>query len=260
MQLTQNSFKLALSRHGQQCGVFMGLNSAISAEILATCGFDFLLIDCEHGLYDLPSIQAQLQAVSAYPVHCLVRPVSHDPNLIRQLLGIGVHSLMLPMVDTAKQAEAIVKAMHYPPLGTRGVGTGLERGARWNAVENYFADVANRLCLVVQIESLEGLNNLEAICAVPGVDAVFIGPSDLAAAMGHLGNTHHPEVTAAIHDALRRTRATGKAAGIFCSNLEHAAAYGTNGASFMALGADTFILRSAASQLRQTFFNQNVSP
>lgn len=257
MQFARNTFKLALARHEQQCGVFMGLNSGVSAEILATCGFDFLLIDCEHGLYDLPSIQAQLQAVAAYSVPCLVRPVSHDPNLIRQLLGLGVHSLMIPMVDNADQAQAIVRAMHYPPLGTRGVGTGLERGARWNAVENYFEEVAKQLCLVVQIESLEGLKNLEAICAVPGVDAVFIGPSDLAAALGQLGNTRHPDVTETITSALKRIRNTGKTAGIFCANIEQAPAYRANGASFMALGADTAILRSAALQLRQKFIIQN---
>lgn len=252
MQLPPNTFKSSLLKHQHQAGLFMGMNSPVSAEILATCGFDFLLIDAEHGLYDLPTLQAQLQAVAAYPVHCLVRPVSHDPALIRQLLGIGVQSLLVPMVNTAAQAQALVDAMHYPPRGSRGVGTGLERGARWNAADNYFEQIAERLCLVVQIESLEGLENLDAICAVPGVDGVFIGPNDLAAAMGYLGQVRHPTVMNTIDSTLKRIRASGKAAGIFCAQPEQAGSWYDSGASFLALGADTALLRNAALQLRQS--------
>lgn len=258
MQLPPNTFKSSLLKHQHQTGLFMGMNSPVSAEILATCGFDFLLIDAEHGLYDLPTLQAQLQAVAAYPVHCLVRPVSHDPALIRQLLGIGVQSLLVPMVNTAAQAHALVDAMHYPPRGSRGVGTGLERGARWNAADNYFDQVAERLCLVVQIESLEGLSNLDAICAVPGVDGVFIGPNDLAAAMGYLGQVRHPTVIDTIHSTLKRIRASGKAAGIFCAQPEHAGDWHNSGASFLALGADTALLRNAALQLRQRVIPDHV--
>lgn len=249
MNLPDNLFKQALSGNRPQIGMFMGLNNPVSAEILANCGFDFLLIDCEHGLNDMPSIQAQLQAIAAYPVPCLIRPVDHNPAVIKQLLGIGVQTLLVPMVETAEQAADLVRAMHYPPRGVRGVGTGLERGARWNAVSNYFEQVEERLCLIVQIESKQGLNNLEAICAVDGVDGVFIGPSDLAAELGHLGNTQHPCVQDTINAALHRISATGKAAGMFCANLDLAQSYVDTGACFLALGADTGLLRTAALQL-----------
>lgn len=247
-----NTFKHALHSHRPQVGMFMGLNNPISAEILATCGFDFLLIDCEHGINDMPTVQAQLQAMAPYPTQVLVRPVDHNPATLKQLLGMGVQTILAPMVDTAAQAEQLVLALHYPPRGTRGVGTGLERGARWNAVTDYVKHAESNTCLVVQIESIQGLDNLEAICAVDGVDGVFIGPSDLAAALGHLGNAQHPDVQNTITLALSRINQQGTAAGLFCGNPGQVAAYRAAGACFMALGADTALLRNAAVQLAAT--------
>lgn len=250
--LPTNSFKHALSNRHPQVGLFMGLNNAISTEILATCGFDFLLIDCEHGVSDMPTVQAQLQAMAPYPTQALVRPVDHNPATLKQLLGMGVQTILAPMIDTATQAEQLVRAIHYPPRGLRGVGTGLERGARWNAISDYVSHAGSNICLVVQIESTDGLKNLEAICAVDGVDGVFIGPSDLAAALGHLGNPQHPEVQSAITSALSRISQAGKAAGLFCGSSAQLAAYRAAGACFMALGADTALLRNAAAQLAAT--------
>lgn len=249
MQMPHNAFKQALSSQATQMGLFLGLGHPVSAEILATCGFDFLLIDAEHGLNDLRGIQAQLQAIAAYPTPCLVRPPNHDPALIKQLLGIGVQTLLMPMVENAEQAQQLVRAMRYPPRGIRGVGTGLERGARWNAVPDYFAQTEAQNCLIVQIESRQALDNLDAIAQVEGVDGVFLGPSDLAASLGHLGQASHPEVKHAIEDALRRISAHGKAAGVFCADPALIQDYRANGASFIALGADTALLRSAAVQL-----------
>ncbi|MDX3895608.1 HpcH/HpaI aldolase/citrate lyase family protein [Pusillimonas sp.] len=249
MHMPPNMFKQALAQRRTQFGLFMGLANPISAEILATCGYDFLLIDAEHGLNDTRSVQAQLQAMAPHPVQCLVRPASHDPALIKQLLGTGVQTLLVPMVDTAEQARAVVASMHYPPKGIRGVGTGLERGSRWNAISDYFTQVSDNLCLIVQIESRTALENLDDIAAVEGVDAVFIGPSDLAASLGHLGQISHPEVKAAIADALARISASGKVAGIFCADATQAASFQDSGASFLAMGADTGLLRSAAIKL-----------
>lgn len=249
MDMPINKFKQALQQKQFQVGMFLGLGNPVSAEILAGCGFDYLLIDAEHGANDVRSIQAQLQAMAAYPPSCLVRPANHDAALIKQLLGIGAQTLLVPMVDTAAQAAAIVSAMHYPPRGIRGVGTGLERGARWNAVPTYFAQVEQQICLIVQIESRAGLENLDAIAAVDGVDAVFIGPADLAASMGYLGQPGHPEVKAAIEQAIARIGKAGKAAGVFSTDPALAAAYRASGADFVAAGADTGVLRSAAINL-----------
>jgi len=250
MHMPQNAFKQALKNDDQvQLGLFMGLGHPVSAEIMAGCGFDFLLIDAEHGLTDLPGIQAQLQAIAAYPVPCLVRPPSHDAAFIKQLLGVGVQTLLAPMVETAEQAAQLVRAVRYPPHGIRGVGTGLERGARWNAVTDYFKQTDEQMCLIVQVESAQALAQLDAIAQVDGVDGVFLGPSDLAASLGYLGQPGHPEVKQAIESALKRVRQHGKAAGVFCADPALAEPYRASGASFLALGADTGLLRSAALQL-----------
>lgn len=249
MDMPINSFKQALQQGRLQLGLFLGLGNPVSAELLATCGYDYLLVDAEHGANDVRSIQAQLQAMAAYPVQCMVRPPNHDAALIKQLLGVGAQTLLVPMVDTAEQAAALVSAMRYPPKGVRGVGTALERSARWNAVPDYFAKVEQNTCLIVQIESRTGLQNVDAIAAVDGVDAVFIGPADLAASMGYLGQPGHAEVKAAISDAIGRIVAAGKAAGVFSSDPTLAQAYQAAGAGFLALGADTSVLRSAAINL-----------
>lgn len=249
MKLTHNQFKQQLRQRQLQIGIFSGLGNSVSAEILATCDYDFMLIDAEHGHNDVRSVQAQLQAAAGYRTQCLVRPPSHDKALIKQLLGTGVQTLLVPMVDDAEQAHALVAAMHFPPRGVRGVGTALERGARWNAIPDYFEHVAEQTCLIVQIESLAGLRNLEEICLVDGVDGVFLGPADLAAALGHLGQPGHPEVQSTIEQALRRIVDSGKPAGAYSSSPSLAATYQKHGASFIAIGADTSLLRSSAIHL-----------
>ncbi|MFC5476294.1 aldolase/citrate lyase family protein [Paraherbaspirillum soli] len=253
MDMPRNGFKQRLKDQHLQLGLFLGLAHPLAAEILAGCGFDFLLIDAEHGPNDLRSVQAQLQAIAAYPVQAVVRPPQHDSALIKQLLGIGVQTLLAPMVDSAAQAKALVAAMRYPPNGMRGVGTGLERGARWNGIDDYLAQADAEMCLMVQVESRTGIANLAAILQVEGVDGVFIGPADLAASMGHPGQTAHPEVKTAIEGAIATIRAAGKAAGIFCADSTLAAAYRAGGCNVLAVGADTSLLRNAALDLVNTF-------
>jgi len=253
MDMPLNQFKRALAAGETQIGLFLGLANAYSAELVATSGFDWLLIDGEHGPNDLRSIISQLQALAPYPVHAVVRTVDHDVARIKQLLDGGVQTLMVPMVETATEAESLVQAMRYPPLGIRGVGTAMARAARWNGVEGYFAKADQEMCLIVQIESIAGLAGLDGILQVAGVDAVFIGPSDLAASMGHLGNPGHPEVKAAVDAALGKIAAAGKAAGVFSADPAAAAAYQKNGARFLLVGVDTLLLRNAAVALSAKF-------
>ena len=246
MNLPENPFKAALAAHRRQLGAFLALADAHSAELMAGAGFDWLLIDAEHGPNDLRSILAQLQALAAYPVRPVLRLADHDPARIKQVLDLGVQSLLVPMVDTAGQAAALVGAMHYPPRGIRGVGAGMTRAARWSAVDDYYNRAGGQLCLAVQIETLAGLDNLDAIAAVDGVDGVFLGPADLAAALGHVGQPMHPEVRAAVEGALPRIRAAGKAAGVYCADPQLAAHYAALGASFFLIAADAMLLRGAA--------------
>lgn len=253
MDMPVNAFKRALADGQTQIGLFLGLAHAYSAEIVATAGFDWLLIDGEHGPNDLQGIIAQLQALAPYPVRPVVRTPDHDVARIKQLLDGGAQTLMAPMVESAADAEALVRAMRYPPHGVRGVGTAMARAARWNGVADYFARADGEMCLIVQIESTHGLAALDEILAVDGVDAVFIGPSDLAASMGHLGQPGHPEVKAAVETAIGQIAAAGKAAGVFSADPATAGAYQAIGARFLLVGVDTLLLRNAAVALADRF-------
>lgn len=250
----RNGFKAAL-RSGTvpRIGLFLGLCDPYSAELLAGTGFDWLLIDAEHGPNDLRTVLAQLQALQGRGPDIIVRMVDHDPARIKQLLDIGVQTLLVPMVDSVEQARALVRATRYPPEGIRGVGTALARAARWNGVPDYLRHANDEVCLIVQAESREGLAALDDILAVDGIDAVFIGPSDLAASMGYLGQPGHSDVQAAVLDAIRRIDRSGKAAGIFATRLDAAGAFCRAGARFVAIGTDTLLLRQAAENLVNAF-------
>jgi 4-hydroxy-2-oxoheptanedioate aldolase len=248
-----NQFKRALATGETQIGLFLGLANSYTAEIVAGTGFDWLLIDGEHGPNDLRSIIEQLQALAPYPVKPVVRTVDHDVARIKQLLDGGVQTLMVPMVETAADAEKLVRAMRYPPNGIRGVGTAMARAARWNGVEGYFGQADQEMCLIVQIESTTGLAGLDEVLKVEGVDAVFIGPSDLAASMGYLGNPGHPDVKAAVNAAIGKISAAGKAAGVFSADPAAAAAYQEMGACFLLVGVDALLLRNSAVALADKF-------
>ena len=256
MDMPRNAFKQSLREKRRQIGLFVGLGSTCSMEVLATAGFDWLLIDAEHSPNTPASVLPQLQAAAPYPAQLVVRPVNHDAALIKQYLDIGAQTLLAPLVDNADEAAALVRAMRYPPRGIRGVGGSLARAARWNGIKDYAQQADAEMCLIVQIETRQGLENLDAILGVEGVDAAFIGPADLAASLGHLGDSGHPEVRAAIESALLRIAASGKAAGVFVTDPALAQHYFSCGACFIAVGGDTTLLRNAAVKLAASFRDQ----
>ncbi len=248
-----NTFKAALARGEPQIGLWLSLAQPYTAEVCATAGFQWLLIDGEHAPNDVRSTLAQLQAVAPYPAHPVVRAVQGEPALIKQLMDIGAQTILVPMVDTAEQAAALVRATRYPPEGIRGVGSGVARASRWAARRDYL-DVANdEACLLVQAETVTALANLEAICAVDGVDGVFIGPADLAASMGHRGQPGHPAVQEAIERALLTITACGKAAGTLTGDANAARRYLALGARFVAVGIDVTLLAQATRRLAADF-------
>ncbi|SDR25520.1 2,4-dihydroxyhept-2-enedioate aldolase [Paraburkholderia fungorum] len=253
MSLPQNPFKRALASGQPQFGLWAALADAYVTELLATAGFDWLLIDNEHAPNDVRSTLAQLQAVAAYASHPVVRPVRSDAALIKQLLDIGAQTLLLPMIDTADQAADAVAATRYPPQGIRGVGSGLARASRWNRVPDYLTTAAEELCVLVQVESVQGMENLRAIAAVDGVDGVFFGPSDLSASMGLLGKPGDASVREAIRNGIAITRDAGKAAGVLAADPAIAAEYLAAGATFVAVGSDTGLLSRAAADLASSY-------
>ncbi len=252
MDMPVNQFKKALQARELQVGLFLGLADALAAEVVASAGFDWLLIDGEHGPNDLRTIIAQLQALSGFPVRAVVRTLDHDPARIKQLLDGGAQTLMVPMVESADEATALVQAMRYPPHGIRGVGTALARAARWNGIDGYFGRADGEMCLIAQIESVKGLEAIDEILKVEGVDAVFIGPSDLAAALGHRGQVGHPEVQAAIARAFSIARAAGTSAGVLAADgrAEH---YFDAGATMVGVGTDLHLLIAGADAVARRY-------
>jgi len=251
--MKENEFKRALAQRQSQIGLWLGIPSAYTAEILAGAGFDWMLIDGEHAPNTLDSILAQLQAVAAYAVHPVVRCAWNDPVEIKRLLDLGARNLLVPMVQDAAQAAAAVAATRYPPEGIRGVGSALARASQWNRTPGYLAQAGAQLCVLVQVETRAALAELDAICAVDGVDGVFIGPSDLAADLGLLGNPGHPDVQLAVEDAIGRICRSGKAAGILIGDETLACRYIELGTTFTAVGVDTTLLARSAEALARRF-------
>ncbi|MEP6740517.1 MAG: aldolase/citrate lyase family protein [Caldimonas sp.] len=253
MRQPSNAFKAALARHEAQIGLWLSLADAYVAEMMATTGFDWLLIDGEHAPNDLSSVLAQLQAVAPYPVSAIVRPVEGDTALIKQYLDAGAQTLLVPMVHTAKQAEQVVAATRYAPRGVRGFGSQMARVSRWSRIEGYAEHAHDEICVLVQAESVQAMDNLEAIAAVDGVDGVFFGPADLSASMGHLGRPDDPEVLAAIDAGIAKVLAAGKSPGIIATDTTMAEHYLKAGALFVAVGVEAGLLVHAASKLATRF-------
>lgn len=255
MPAPSNLFKASLKSGQAQMGCWVGLAEAYAAEITATAGFDWLLIDCEHAPNDLRSMMDQLRVVEASDSKPVVRLPIGDTVLIKQFLDAGAQTLLIPMVESKEQAEELVRAVRYPPVGVRGVGAGLARASRFSAIPDYLKTADREICLLVQVENRAGLAALDSILTVDGIDGVFIGPSDLAADMGHLGEPMHPDVVAAVMDALARIKAAGKAPGILTTNLDFARTCLELGALFVATAIDVTLyaaaIREAARQASQ---------
>lgn len=252
-QIKINGFRNALRLGQAQIGLWVGLADANAAEAVAGCGFDWLLLDGEHGPNDVRTVLEQLRAVAPYPVHPVVRPVQGDVALVKQYLDVGAQTLLIPMVDTPEQASLMVRAMRYPPEGIRGLGAALARASQWNQVEDYLNRANDEMCLLVQAETPLAMKNLPAIAATEGVDGVFFGPADLSASMGYRGRASHPEVQRIILEGIATVRAAGKAAGILMTDRKLAQTYLDAGALFVAVGVDTTLLVRTATELAHSF-------
>jgi 4-hydroxy-2-oxoheptanedioate aldolase len=253
MDVPVNRFKRAIRDGKTQFGLWVALADAGCAEICAGAGFDWLLLDGEHGPNDLRTLLAQLQAVAPYNSQPIIRLRVGDTHLIKQVLEIGVQSLLIPMVESAEQAVALVEAMQYPPAGVRGVGSVLARSSRWNRIPDYLKRAGEEICLLVQIETRRGVENLRDIAAVPGVDGIFIGPADLSASMGHIGEINHPDVLATIDRCIAAVRGAGKAPGILAFDDKLIKHYRDAGCVFIAVGADSLLLSQSADRLAAKF-------
>ncbi|TFD59057.1 2-dehydro-3-deoxyglucarate aldolase [Cryobacterium suzukii] len=236
-----------------QIGMWVCSGSALVAEICAGSGLDWLLIDTEHSPNGLESTLSQLQAVHGYPIVPLVRVPTGERVIVKQLLDLGAQNLLIPMIDTAAQAREMVSAVRYPPHGVRGVGSALARASRWNRIDDYLAFANETISLFVQIETTDAVANVAQIAAVDGVDGLFIGPSDLAASMGLLGQQDHPDVVASVERCIRTVTALGKPVGVNAFAPATAERYLAAGARFVLVGADVAILARASEKLAASF-------
>jgi len=252
MDLPANTFKRALAAGRQQIGLWVSLASPYSAELVAGSGFDWIVIDTEHSPNEVDTTLAQLQAVAAYPVAPVVRPAWNDKVLIKRHLDIGAVNLLIPYVQNEEEAQAAAAATRYPTHGVRGVA-GTTRASRFGRVNDYVKRAHEELCLLVQIETREGLDNVEKIARVDGIDGVFIGPADLAAGLGHLGEQGHPDVQAAIRDAIARIKSCGKPAGILATDEASTRRYIEWGTTFTAVGMDAMVLARETEKLAAKF-------
>lgn len=248
MPAPKNHLKAALAAKTVQHGIWMNLVSPIAAEALAGAGFDWLLIDGEHGPNDIPTILAQVQAMGSR-TSVLVRPPVGEVRLVKQLLDLGVQTLLIPMIESVDHAAQMVKAMRYPPEGIRGVGASVARASDYGRISDYITTANAETCLILQVESRAGLAALPEILKLDGVDGVFIGPADLAADMGYPGNMNAPEVQETIDATLKAIMASGKSAGILTFDPKIAQRYQAMGVTFLGVGSDVAILTKAATAL-----------
>ena len=249
MDMPPNRFLAALREGRHLLGLWNAIPGPTAVEIAASAGFDWLVIDGEHGPIGPHDVLPALQAAAAYPgTSAVVRPAANDPVTIKRLLDMGAQTLLIPMVSSAAEAAAAVAATRYAPEGVRGLA-GIQRASRWGRVPDYAARAADALCVLVQVETRAGLDDLEAIAATPGVDGVFIGPADLAASLGHAADPDHPEVRDAIAGAIERLRAAGTPAGILATDPAAARAMMAAGTAFTAVGVDAMVLARALDAL-----------
>jgi 4-hydroxy-2-oxoheptanedioate aldolase len=252
MDLPRNAFKHAIAAGQLQIGLWSSLASTIAADVVSDSGFDWILLDTEHSPNELPSLLGQLQVLARSATSPVVRPAWNDPVLFKRILDIGAQTLLVPYVQNAEEAQRAVLATRYPPAGIRGV-TGSGRASRYGRVKDYLKTAEREIAVLVQVETGTALDQLEAIAAVEGVDGVFIGPSDLAASLGHIGNPAHADVQARIEDAVKRLKALGKPAGILTGNEDEARRYIDWGYTFVAVGVDLGLLSRSADALAKKF-------
>lgn len=249
MPAPNNDLKSALLRGDLCCGVWLTQASATIAEIAGHAGFSWCLIDAEHGPNTLSTITAQLQALAGTPAHAIVRVPMGEDWMLKQVLDLGVQTVVVPMVDTAEQAAQVAAAVRYPIQGSRGMGAMLARASGYGAIADYVTTANDQICLFVQIESAQAVANIDAIAVTPGVDGIFVGPADLSADMGFVGQMDAPEVLAAIDHVYARAQAAGKLVGTVTFAACEFQTQADKGVRLLGLGGDSPLIQSAFKAL-----------
>jgi 2-dehydro-3-deoxyglucarate aldolase len=247
-----NRFRQDVVKGRRLIGCWCSLGSPITTEVLGLAGFDWILLDGEHSPNDVLTFIPQLMALKDSVSAPVVRPAWNDPVEIKRLLDAGFYNFLIPMIESADAARAAVAATRYPPQGIRGVSVS-QRGNRYGAIKDYLQRANDQVCVLVQVESRNGLERAGEIAAVDGVDGVFVGPSDLAAGLGHIGEPGHPDVQQAIAQICATVKAQNKPLGTLAPVEADARRYLEMGFSFVAVGSDLGTFRHATQALRDRF-------
>jgi len=250
----QNPLKTALAEGRTQRGLWMSLTSPMIAEIVGDAGFDWVLIDCEHAPNDLTSLRSQLQALRGSRSSILARPPWNDTVLIKQFMDVGIQNFIIPYVQNTQEARDAVAATRYPPEGVRGVAGG-SRASNFGRNKDYLHQSNDAVTVIVQVETAEALADIESIAQVPGVDGVFIGPADLSASMGHLGDMEHADVQAAIQDAASRLAAVDVPSCTLAFDPVVAERYLGYGYQMVCVGSDQSCLMGGLAALQTRFMS-----
>ena len=250
--LPKNTFKAAINRGDVQLGIWTNIRDAIVMEMIGDTGYDFVTIDCEHAPNELAEVVSSLQALRPTAAHATVRIPGLDPVVVKRVLDAGVQTIFIPYIQTVEEAKLAAASVAYPPNGIRGVAGGT-RATGFGAYGDYLAKARDEICLIVQIETQQGLDNLEAIAAVDGIDAIFIGPADLSASLGYPGQMTSEPMKAAIRDAIERVTAAGKPAGFLARSKELLDIANDAGAKFIVPEIDMVLLRQAAMENVRTY-------
>lgn len=247
--LTPNTFKTAIREGRTTYGIWNGIPHVYAGEICAGAGFDWVVVDGEHAPFDLQSMIHQVQSIELHGIPAIVRIPNDDASVIKQLLDAGARNIIVPMIESGRQAEGIARSMSYPPRGIRGVGTALSRAAQWNRVKDYFNRADKEVCCIAQVESVRGVEALDEILDVEGIDVILLGPADLAASMGLLGQPGHSEVVEQVKRCIKRIVAAGKAAGFLTVSDRLIREYRDCGATMVGVGLDSLLLAKATEAL-----------
>ena len=253
MNIRINQLKQQLLSGQKSYGIWHGIPNSYIAELCAGAGFDWVCIDGEHGPFDFNQIIQNLQAIQLHPSSAVVRVPTSDPIVIKQVLELGAQNIVIPMIESADQAELMVKSMLYPPAGIRGIGTGFARAAQWGRVDNYLHLSNEQMCCICQVETIKGVEVLDELLQVEGMDVIFIGPADLAASMGYLGQPNHPEVIRVVVDCIKKIVQAGKAAGFLTSDQASIDAFIEAGATMIGVAADATLFASASQKVLEKY-------
>ena len=247
MDLPANLFKRAITSGKTPVGTWLMSGAPSTAEALGCAGFDFLVVDMEHVPIDVAGMIEILRTVAGTPAQAIVRPPWNDTVMVKRAMDAGAQSLLFPFVQNADEARRAVASTRYPPAGIRGVAA-THRGSRYGTVANYLKRANDEVCVIVQIETTAALEKLDEIAAVPGVDSIFVGPGDLSASMGHIGDIGHAEVQDKLAAAAAACRRLGKPCGIVGPTPEMVGKFLEYGYSWVAIGSDVGMMLGRAQE------------